>query len=87
MSNMGQSFQAGKAQAQGECQAERAAQCVRDGAGATACAVTDTAGAAADSAQLQEHRAAGTVQQAAEQVAQTAAGAAAGANDAVTGGH
>lgn len=46
-----------------QCQAERAAQCVRDGAGATACAVTDTAGAAADSAQLQEHRAAGTVQQ------------------------
>jgi len=42
---------------------QRAAQCVKGAAGATACAVGDTAGAAADSAQLQQHRAAGAVQQ------------------------
>nr|ACG47431.1 hypothetical protein [Zea mays] len=70
MSNIGQSFQAGKAEAQGEYQAEHAAQCVKD-----------TAGAAADSAQLQQHRATGTV----EQVAQTGQGVAAGVKDTVAG--
>lgn len=86
MSNIEQSFQAGKAQAEGEvsssgillpvhadhitfiwysmeftftsprCTVQRAAQCVKGAAGATA-------GATADSAQLQQHRAAGAVQQ------------------------
>jgi hypothetical protein len=45
------------------CTVQRAAQCVKGAAGATACAVGDTAGATADSAQLQQHRAAGAVQQ------------------------
>jgi hypothetical protein len=46
-----------------QCQAEHAAQSVKDAAGATAGAAADAAGAAADSAQLQQHRAADAVQE------------------------
>lgn len=43
-----------------QCQAEHAAQSVKDAAGGAA---ADATGAAADSAQQQQHRAADTVQQ------------------------
>ena len=46
-----------------QCQAEHAAQSVKDAAGATTAATADAAGAAADTAQLQQHRAADAVQE------------------------
>ncbi|KAF0934398.1 hypothetical protein E2562_025017 [Oryza meyeriana var. granulata] len=73
-SNIQQSFDAGKAHAEGECQARRAVETVKD-----------AAGAGADSAQQQPHRAAGAIHQTGEQVAQAAQNAATAAKDAVAG--
>ncbi|TVU33673.1 hypothetical protein EJB05_25518 [Eragrostis curvula] len=83
MSNIEQSFQSGKAQAETECQAERAVQAVQDTVGST----VDHAGAAADSAQQQAHRAADAVQEAGEHAAQAAQGAVDAVKDAATSGH
>ncbi|KAL5199782.1 hypothetical protein ABZP36_020985 [Zizania latifolia] len=68
MSNIQQSFEAGKAHAQGECQARRAVETVKD-----------AAAAAADSAQQQQNRAAGAIQQGAEQTAAAVKDAVSGA--------
>uniref|UniRef100_A0A0D9VB92 Uncharacterized protein n=1 Tax=Leersia perrieri TaxID=77586 RepID=A0A0D9VB92_9ORYZ len=72
--NIQQSFESGKAHAEGECQARHAAETVKD-----------AVGAAVDSAQQQQHRAADAVHQTGEQVAQATQNAATAAKDAVAG--